>query len=458
MKILTDRGTRRIAVLGGNNAGKTVFITSLLDNLVHYDPERLNCGDEWDVSGARMTNEGKVAGLDRFPLEVYRQKFSLESPKWPKKTFSASIACLDVTLERREDKKKWYKRDFKERKLEIVDIAGERTADFGMIKRTFREWSMMTVNKLVGAGIDWVRIFKDRTSVNAENKSAVLDGYRDVLKELYAKGANASMTPSTARISAEGKSIGGDEDEDKILYPEEYRKALQDHPVGLEGGEFAPLPESAFEKGGFEPLAKGFEAAYNEYKSKIVEPIWGWLKGANDIVYLVDIPGVLANGTAAYNAEQDLSEGCFQAIRNAWRQEESFIMKSKEWLKAKMYGCHFSRLIAVATKADLVHKEDRDNMAHLAEKLIYRNVRNCGFDNIEHTYCAAVCADLEAADAAGVPDKWDDDWKPGKYLRAQEIAVEDGSPRHSAEKHPFGPYCADATRNRLTGESSHARR
>ena len=407
MKILTDRGTRRIAVLGGNNAGKTVFITSLLDNLVHYDHERLNWGDEWDVSGARMTNEGKVAGLDRFPLEVYRQKFFLESPKWPKKTFSASIACLDVTLERREDKKKWYKRDEKERKLEIVDIAGERTADFGMIKRSFREWSMMITNQLSAAGIDWEHIFNVQPSADGETKYAILNKYRDVLTELYAKGANASMTPSTARLSADGKTIGG--------MPEEYRAELQKNPIGLEDKEFVPLPEFAFERGGFEPLAKEFEAAYNEYKSKIVEPIWGWLKGADDIVYLVDIPGVLANGTAAYNAEQDLSEGCFHAICNAWRQEGSFIMKGKEWLKAKKEGCHFSRLIVVATKADLVHKDNRDNMTHLAEKLIYRNVRNCGFDNIEHTYCAAVCADLEAADAAGVPDKWDDDWNPGKY-------------------------------------------
>lgn len=406
---------RKIAVLGGNNAGKTVFITSLLDNLLHFDPERLHLGDQWGVLDARITNEGKVAGLDRFPLEVYRQKFFLKSPEWPKKTYSASIACLEVKLKRINPKR--FRKDVIARKLEILDIAGERTADFGMLKHSFRKWSIMTTNQLSAAGINWERIFKKRTSAKAEKKSAVLDGYRYVLTKLYAKGANASMTPSTTRISADGKLIG---DEDKILKPGEYKKLLQDHPVGLEGGEFAPLPESAFENGDFEPLAKEFEAAYNEYKSKIVEPIWGWLKGADDIVYLVDIPGVLAGGTAVYNAEQNLSEGCFQAIRNAWRQEESFIKKSKKWLKAKMDGCHFLRLIAVATKADLVHKEDRDNMAHLAEKLIYRNVRNCGFDKMEYTYCAAVCADLEAKDAAGVPDKWPEDWSAGDYIFAKK--------------------------------------
>lgn len=411
MKILTDRGTRRIAVLGGNNAGKTVFITSLLDNLLHFDPERLHLGDQWGVLDARITNEGKEAGFDRFPQEVYRRKFFAESPTWPKKTYSTSIACLEVKLKRSAHKR--FRKDVIVRKLEIVDIAGERTADFGMLKRSFREWSMMITNQLSAAGIDWEHIFNVQPSADGETKYAILNKYRDVLTELYAKGANTSITPSTARISAEGKVIG---DEDKILYPEEYRKALQDHPVGLEGGEFAPLPESAFEKADFEPLAKEFEAAYNEYKSKIVEPIWGWLKGADDIVYLVDIPGVLANGTAAYNAEQYLSEGCFQAIRNAWRQEESFIMKSKEWLKAKKDGCHFSRLIAVATKADLVHKENRDNLTELAKKLIRRTVMNCGFDKMEYTYCAAVCADLEATDAAGVPDKWDEDWSAGKYV------------------------------------------
>ena len=245
-------------------------------------------------------------------------------------------------------------------------------------------------------------------TANGCDRNAILEKYRDVLADLYAKGANASITPSTARISAEGEPIGGN--------PKEYRDQLHANPIGLKGGEFAPLPEAAFENGGFACLAKAFEAAYEEYKNAIVEPVWKWLKRADDIVYMVDVPGVLADGTAAYNAEQDLSAGCFNAICNAWRQEESIIKKGRKWLKAKMEGCHFSRLIVVAAKADLVHKDFRDNMLELAKKLIHGNVRNCGFDKIEYTYCAAVCADLEAKDAAGVPDKWDDDWEAGKYV------------------------------------------
>ncbi len=404
--------TRRIAVLGGNNAGKTVFITSLLDNLEHYDPERLNLGGEWDVSGARMTNEGKVAGFDRFPQEKYRRKLFFESPEWPEKTYSASVACLDVRLKRREPK--WYRRDVVARKLEIFDIAGERTADFGMLKRTFREWSMATTNQLSESGMDWETIFRELASANGESKNALLDGYRDVLKELYAKGANASITPSTARISAEGKTIDGS--------PEEYRAELQKYPIGLKGKEFAPLPESAFENGDFERLAKEFGAAYDEYKRAIVEPIWEWLKRADDIVYLVDVTGVLANGMAAYNAEHDLSKGCFNAIVNTWRQEEAIMTKGKEWLKAVIEGCHFSRLIAVATKADLVHKDYRGNIAGLAKELLQSNARNCGFDKIEYTYCAAVCADLEATDAAKAPAKWDEDWDAGKYVFARAKA------------------------------------
>lgn len=399
---------RRIAVLGGNNAGKTVFITSLVDNLQHFDPEKLKLGDEWDVLDAQITNEGKMAGLDRFPQEMYRQKLFAESPLWPRKTYSTSIACLDVRLKRREPK--WYRRDVVARKLEIVDIAGERTADFGMIKRTFREWSMMVTNQLAGAGIEWERILREQTSTSGDDRNAILNRYRDVLKELYARGANASMTPSTARITAEGKPIDGS--------PEEYRKTLQEHPVGLKDKEFAPLPESAFGDRSLESLAREFEAAYDEYKSAIVEPIWDWLKRADDIIYLVDVTGVLANGTPAYNAELDLAKGCFHAICNTWRLEESIIKKGREWLRAKMEGRHFSRLIAVATKADLVHRDFRDDITELARKLLESSVRNCGFDKMECTYCAAVCADLEAEETARLPDKWDEDWSAGKYVFA----------------------------------------
>ena len=98
MKKSTGGNVRRIAVLGGNNSGKTVFITSLLDNLLYYDPDKLELGDVWSVSDARIANDGKMSGLDRFPHEEYRRKLFSEAPEWPRKTYSASIACLDVRL------------------------------------------------------------------------------------------------------------------------------------------------------------------------------------------------------------------------------------------------------------------------------------------------------------------------------------------------------------------------
>lgn len=400
---MKTKGIKRIAVLGGNNAGKTVFITSLIDNLQYFCKDTLTLGDEWCVYDARITNEGKVGDLERFPQEKYRQ--TLFGAEWPRKTFSASIACLDVKLQR--TKSKWYRKDVVVRKLEIVDIAGERTADFGMIKRTFREWSLMLTNQFVCSGIDWESRFDKITLTSGADKADILNAYRDVLVDLYAKGANASITPSTARITLEGLGLGGK--------PEEYRKKLQEHPIGLEGNEFAPLPESVFCDSNFEQLVKEFESAYDEYKSKIVMPIWSWLKRADDVIYLVDVPGILANGTFAYNAERDLAKGCFGAICNAWRMEESLLKKGKEWLKAKMEGCHFSRLIEVATKADLVNKDTRDNTKELVKRLLERVVNVCGFDKMEAFYCAAVRADGKSAQGKA-PDKWDEEWDVGKYV------------------------------------------
>ncbi|MBR2920394.1 MAG: YcjX family protein, partial [Kiritimatiellae bacterium] len=88
------RNVRRIAVLGNNNAGKTVFITSLIANFEHYDPEILKLGDGWRVISAKMTNDEAVNGLNRFPKEFYYRTL-VDNGKWPKKTYSASVACLD---------------------------------------------------------------------------------------------------------------------------------------------------------------------------------------------------------------------------------------------------------------------------------------------------------------------------------------------------------------------------
>ena len=253
---------RRIVVLGGSNAGKTVFITSLIDNLQNYDPDILKLGDEWQVVSAEIANDEAVDGLARFPQEKCRRAL-VDDVKWPGKTFAASVACLNVRL--RRTRMKWYQKLFQKgmatRKLEIVDIAGERVADFLMINCDFRQWSVMMTNQLAMAGIDLEDVFnKIAQTGEPDYAGALLAGYRTVLVELYRRGANVFMTPSTARITVGGQGLGGS--------PENYDRALNCHPVGLEGREFAPLPESAFNDGRFKDLIRAFGEAYEAYKNK----------------------------------------------------------------------------------------------------------------------------------------------------------------------------------------------
>ena len=404
---------RRIAVLGGNNAGKTVFITSLIDNLQNFDPDILMLND-WCVVAANMTNAEAVDGLDRFPFEKYRNALIADDAKWPEKTFAASIARLNVKLKRTQPKKFWN--DVIVRKLEIVDIAGERVADFGMINCDYRQWSVMMTNQLFEAGIDWEKIFNKCTNTSeTDYTEAVLAGYRNALVELYKCGANAFITPSTARITLAGQCLGGSS--------EDYKNALKKHPVGMEGGEFAPLPESAFKDDKLQGLVQKFKDAYEEYRKIVVAPIWSWLKGADDIVYLVDVLGILADGMAAYNAEQALANACFsRAICNKWRTEESTWKKIKEKLKAMKAGLHFSRLIVIATKADLTPNDDRENIKMLAKKLLEKRTYTCSFDKIDYLYCAAVCTSEKEEQAKKgqekgipIPEKWDESWDAGKY-------------------------------------------
>lgn len=395
---------RRIAVLGGNNAGKTVFVTSFIDNLQNYDPEILKLGDDWRIVDAEITNDASVEGLARFPQENYRSALA-DDAKWPTKTFAASVACLKIKLKR--TKKKWCRKDVIVRKLEIVDIAGERVADFGMVNCNYRQWSMMITNQLAAEGIDWASRLDGGIQKDADYEKDMLAAYRAVLVELYKGGANASITPSTARITVEGQSLGGK--------PDAYELALSGHPIGLAGNEFVPLPEANFKDERFQALIQKFEKAYEEYKKEIVEPIWSWLKGADDVVYLVDVLGVLADGMAAYNAEQALAKYCFsRAICNGWRTEESTWKKGLDWIKAMRAGLHFKRLIVIATKADLVSTESRGNMINLAEKLLEKIVYNSCFDKCDYMYCSAVCTDGHGQEGE-VPEKWDDSWNAGKY-------------------------------------------
>ena len=438
-----DKTIKRVAVIGGNNAGKTVFLTAMIDNLMNNrDREKFDLG-AWSVLETTLSDSGKY-GFERFPYELYHAKMiglgNGHAPaKWPEKTLGTSISRMIIRLRRSEIS--WFKRikmlrgKRKTVSLEFVDVAGERIADFGMIDSDFKEWSRKTNNGLDGVLACWKReaegIYEDWRKQESRQiddvRKKFIDGYKDILCRLYSSGANVAMTPSTVRITESGKVL-----DDRN--PEEYKNNLQDNSVGLEGKDFTPLPDIVFEDserdGQLKSLVDDFKSHYDEYKQKVVQPLWDYLKHVNSIVYLVDVLGILADGVAAYNSEVALAQSCFDDVfRNRCILADTWLKRLREKRKAKKKCQYYSRLSIVATKADILDG-DRCNLISLLQEMFENLVGKCGFDSVGYFYCASVKSEKnngmssKADDDEGgeCPEKWKDDWQAGCYKFNFEVS------------------------------------
>jgi hypothetical protein len=125
---------RRIGVLGPNWAGKTVFLTSLINHLSSHDPRYFHLGGGRASAEVRKFHRLKE---DRdwpgFDYDQYRER--LVHRRWPTKTADrAQYACQ---FERSD----WT---FSDLILKLYDLPGERINDVAMVKNgsdTFESWS-----------------------------------------------------------------------------------------------------------------------------------------------------------------------------------------------------------------------------------------------------------------------------------------------------------------------------
>jgi predicted YcjX-like family ATPase len=373
--------TVRVAVMGSRASGKTVFLTSLANHLRDHRP------DLFPLDGMRVhwdkvaVLEKKVHGLPLFDYDDARS--SLAGGRWPRKTLTSSVLAHRLLLRHRNGKHERVQ-------LELVDIPGERMADFTMKGRSYRDWCRWMQTEQSSA---LYRGYLDAVcKIGPKDTSALFDAYRDFLCFEY-ESFSTCITPSTVKLSLAGERRGGS--------PEEFRAAIADVPRGFEGRngkvyEFIPLPESLFEDNPeWIAVIHRFTRNYDRYKAKVVLPIVDWLSGAEKLFYLVDVLSLLQDGPLACDSERRYGEGAIGAL---CRRTGGMIDGIWKWVSGFLWKTRISSVCVVATKADLVLSEyNRENMSMLADNLFGRALAFLDRRHVssEILSCAAVCGTKE---------------------------------------------------------------
>lgn len=141
----------RLAVTGLSRAGKTVFITSAVQNLLAMADGKgaLPKFDDHGISG-RLKKLGLVAATGeapRFPFERNFAALASASPHWPPRTASLAEVSMKFIVRRQYSAGLDF---FKEREItvELLDYPGEWLLDLPLLQQDFHAWSDETLARM----------------------------------------------------------------------------------------------------------------------------------------------------------------------------------------------------------------------------------------------------------------------------------------------------------------------
>ena len=336
----------RLGVTGLSRAGKTVFITSLVHNLL--EGGRLTLFDvmsEGRLSGAELRPQPDD-DVPRFQYEEHLRAL-LEERRWPEST--RAISQLRLTL-RYESASGWARRfGAGQLSIDIIDYPGEWLLDLPLLGKNYAEWSAETIElsrrpERMELAAGWHTVLDahdgtaDATDVAAQRHAVAFTSY---LRRCREDGAALSMLPPG-----------------RFLMPGDLE--------GSPALTFAPLPTS---DGRPDALASMMERRYEAYKRLVVRPFFRdhFARLDRQIVLVDALQAMNAGGSAVADLERALADilDCFNPGRRAFL--------------ASLFTVRTDRILFAATKADHLHHENHDRLERLLTKLVERARRRAEF-------------------------------------------------------------------------------
>lgn len=330
----------RLGVTGLSRAGKTIFITALVEALLAGGRlPGFSALTEGRFIGARLVEPADPA-LPRFAFEQHLAALSGKPATWPESTRRISQLRLELKYQSRKALKRLNgpSRLY----LDIVDYPGEWLLDLPLLTQSYAQWSAAAL----------ARAEKSEQSPEAErflNAIRAVDGTKPV-DAVEAERLAALFTSYLRAVREDGHALSS-------LPPGRFLL-----PGDLEGSPaltFAPLPAT----GGVVPrdsLHDVFARRFEAYKSVVVRPFFRdhFARLDRQIVLVDTIRALNAGPAAVRDLETALTEilGCF-------RQGASSAL-------SRLWSRRIDRILFAATKADHIHSSSHDRLEAVMNRLV----------------------------------------------------------------------------------------
>ncbi len=363
----------RLGVTGLSRAGKTVFITALVHNLVHGG--RLPLFEAYKsgrISRAFLEPQPDDA-VPRFQYEEHLAAL-VDERIWPDSTRAISQLRLTIEYESASAWGRWLSPG--RLSVDIVDYPGEWLLDLPLLGKTYAEFSA-----------DSIALANEPT-------------HRDLAAAWLAEAAAADPSAKADELTAQRLARSFT---DYLRAGKADERALSTLPPGrflmpgdLEGSPaltFAPLPSLGTDRIAAGSLAAMMERRYEAYKTHVVKPFFREHIARLDrqIVLIDAMQAMNAGGAVVADLERALTDilSCFRPGRAN--------------LLTGLIQRRIGRILVAATKADHLHHESHDRLQAIVRRLVERAIAHAGFSGaeIDVLAMAAVRATREATVTEG---------------------------------------------------------
>jgi predicted YcjX-like family ATPase len=324
----------RLGVTGLSRAGKTVFITSLVANLMDRGRmPQMRAAADGAIRTAYLQPQPDDT-LPRFEYEDHLRRLTSPTPSWPDGT--RHISELRLSLRVQPTGLLSGLSGPRTVHLDIVDYPGEWLLDLGLLDLSFVQWSAAAIARAKGRPGG--------------------DAFLDVLAEMDSAGklneSNAQTLAKsyTAHLNASREAGFSDCTPGRFLLPGD----LAGSPVLT----FAPLPNGKYTRGS---LGRELERRFESYKRNVVKPFFrDHFSKIDRQVVLLDVLGAIHAGPPAVaDLRQAMADilGAFRPGRNAF-------------LTRIFQGRQVEKILFAATKADHLHHTQHPQLTAITEALL----------------------------------------------------------------------------------------
>jgi uncharacterized protein len=345
----------RLGVTGLSRSGKTVFITSLVHNLIagnglpFFEPFA-----QGRLLRAYLEPQPDDA-VPRFDYEGNLAKLTAPEPDWPEGT--KRISELRLTLEYLPARSVWHAFGPATLHLDLVDYPGEWLLDLPLLGLSFEEWSQQSISlarepSRAHAAKDWTAFLAMLDPLAPQDEQTARQGaaiFTQYLRECREEALSLSSLPP-GRFLMPGDLAGS--------------PAFTFFPLEKRGDSALVPPESLWAM-----MARRFKA----YKTHVVQPFF------RDHFARLDRQIVLADVLAAVNAGAGAVADLERAVTDVLR---CFRQGQNGWL-ALFGGRRIDRIVFAATKADHVHHANHSRLEDILRLIASKSIERASFAGAE---------------------------------------------------------------------------